>query len=207
MIETTGGRCVWWCWGGDTGSEKAGKVWMVVLWKGHRARLTCLCHFERRRSRSREICEHGAGHGEAPKRALRRAHEHGAGYEKARKRNLRRAGGPTDVLGGVGWGRLGAVLYASGDQGARVVYILPLDCSQVVTRRAWQHPRWRRAGVVSAAAGPVSGPRGAGPSRSTRRMAPYTMRSGRRRGAVRAGASICAARRHRRACLCPCLTY
>ena len=118
MVETTGGRCVWWCWGGDTGSEKDEKVRLVVPWKGHRARLACLCHFERRRSRSREICEHGAGH------------------EKGHKCNLRRAGGPTDVLGGVGWGRLGAVLCASGDRGARVAYILPLDCSQVETRAA-----------------------------------------------------------------------
>lgn len=51
------------------------------------------------------------------------------------------------------------------------------------------------------------GPRGAGPSRSTRRKAPYTRQSGRRRGAKRAGASTFAARRHRRACLCPCLKY
>ena len=60
---------------------------------------------------------------------------------------------------------------------------------------------------ASAPAGPVSGPWGAGPSRSTRRRARDTRQSGRRREAKRAGASICAARRHRRACLCPCLTY
>ena len=81
MVDTTGGRCVWWCWDGDTGSEKAGKVRLVVSWKGHRARAGVfdglkrglgmgLCHFERRRSRSREICEHATGHGEARKRAL-----------------------------------------------------------------------------------------------------------------------------------------